>query len=398
MSGEIKKILSPLYIKILFLIVLLISIVLTFLIVENTGKYISNTESSYINGSGTKEILYGAYDREGGYLSGKSLNKVLISYKKYKDEDTSYVESVKNFDTIIYLLNDAYVYDGEGGYSSLRNVKNTDDFYQQKIKRLKYEIGKISDVTKNEILSILNKARRVSTPYKFDYNKHWKEYIKILHIISVLVLVIGLFVASNIFYEESRTNMEEIIMCIGEKNIKKVAKKKILASVLVLNIFYLVCSLIVLSFLIANFGIRGWDTNIQTTIIFENSIYNINFFELCLLYNLINVISISMLILIVSFLSILLRNMIETIVSSVILFSMSVYASRINSFSWIAKLFSLSVFSINDTVRGVNSFMQYRIFFMDVSYLYAFLLISLFFIILLYKVVPILFYRYRLKE
>ena len=314
---EYKKIITPLYVKIFSCLIVIMSIAMAFTSLNSITILDKPDSTSYLRGLKARESIELRFESIDGEMTTEKLNQVLSYYKTFSNVDEAENNTNFKYPGIVNLLSKAYIFEGEGGFKSLYDVESADDFYRQRVYAIKNQlITSESRYSQWEIDGIISEAEKTAIPFRYGFSRHWVNFWKSVGIVNIMVIILGLFMASELFSFEKRCNMDLILVTGKIRDISKMAVNKLLALLTMVMQVYLLSVVLMALIIFVGMGIQGWDSSIQ--IIYFTSIYNLNFLEATIIWFITTILGIIVIIYGAAFLNLLLRNRFSTLVISII--------------------------------------------------------------------------------
>lgn len=279
MLNELKKFSSQLYVKILILIVILASVVVSIASIKSFSEMDNKNE---LKGKAAINLIEKRYDDSKGPLKIDKLNEVLKYYKSMPDSDESYVKTDSKYPGIFSLLKSAYTTGDTVERNALRKVNNANDFYEKNIEIISNKLKESeSNYESWEKDIILEKAKNIDKPFIIDFCDQWVKMYPALMICFIIIAISSIVVGSNLFSYEKDKKMDMLLVPLGNKTLKKVARNKIAALLVFLTVEFIVSVSIISMIVFFSAGISGWSSQIQ--IKYLTSIYHLTFGEAYLL-------------------------------------------------------------------------------------------------------------------
>ncbi|MDR7870352.1 MAG: hypothetical protein RIN55_05800 [Tissierellaceae bacterium] len=276
MLDELRKFRNDLSTKILFLIIILVSIAVSIAPIKSFSAIESVDSANIIKGRPAINILKVRYENIKGELSIHKINEVLSYYKSIPDTDTAYIESNIKYPGIISLLSDAYSTGDTSETQNLNKIEDANDFYDRNV----IKIASILENSHNEYRTweedaIIEKAKSIDTPFIIDFSKQWVNAYKSLTVVFVFISLSGVLIGSRLFSYEKEKNMDIILSTLGKRKIQNIGRNKVLALLTFLSIELVISALIVSIIIFSTTGINAWLNQIQFA--YFTSIYNLTF-------------------------------------------------------------------------------------------------------------------------
>lgn len=282
MLNELKKFTSQLYIKILILVVILASIVVSIAPIKSFSEIESIDNSKNLQGKAAIHLIKERYNNSKGTLTTDKLNEVLKYYKSMPSSDTAYIKTDIKYPGIFSLINKAYTSGDtkEGGRFSKLN--NMNDFYERNIELITKKLNDSENTYESwENNIILEKAKTINKPFVVDFSKQWVKVYPSLTICFMIIAISAIVIGSNLFSYEKDKNMDILLVSLGDGNLRNIGRSKIKALLTFLTVEFLVSVIIISIVVFANTGISAWNSQIQ--IEYFTSIYHLTFGQAYLL-------------------------------------------------------------------------------------------------------------------
>lgn len=283
MLDELRKFRNDLSVKILFLIIILVSMAVSIAPIKSFSVIESAGSTNIIKGKPAIHVLKEQYENCKGELSIDKINEVLNHYKSISGPDTAYLESNIKYPGIISLLSDAYSPGNASEMQNLNEIENGNDFYDRNI----IKIESILDNSPNDYKSweknaIVEKAKSIDKPFILDFSMQWVKAYKSLTVIFIIISLSAILIGSRLFSYEKEKNMDIILATFGKEKLQNIGKNKVFALLTFLTIEFLISVLIISIIIFPTTGINGWSSQIQ--IEYFTSIYNLTFGSAYLLF------------------------------------------------------------------------------------------------------------------
>ena len=195
---EYKKIITPLYVKIFSCLIVIMSIAMAFTSLNSITILDKPDSTSYLRGLKARESIELRFESIDGEMTTEKLNQVLSYYKTFSNVDEAENNTNFKYPGIVNLLSKAYIFEGEGGFKSLYDVESADDFYRQRVYAIKNQlITSESRYSQWEIDGIISEAEKTAIPFRYGFSRHWVNFWKSVGIVNIMVIILGLFMASD---------------------------------------------------------------------------------------------------------------------------------------------------------------------------------------------------------
>lgn len=278
MLNELKKFTSQLYIKILILVVILTSIVVSITPIKSFSEIESIDNTNYLQGKAAIHLIKERYNNSKGILTTDKLNEVLKYYKSMPSSDTAYIKTDIEYPGIFSLMNNAYTKEGDK-FSKLNNMN---DFYERNIELITKKLNDSENTYESwEKNIILEKTKTINKPFVVDFSNQWVKVYPALTICFMIIAISAIVIGSNLFSYEKDKNMDILLVSLGDRSLRNIGKSKIKALLTFLTAEFLVSVIIISIVVFANTGISAWNSQIQ--IEYFTSIYHLTFGQAYLL-------------------------------------------------------------------------------------------------------------------
>ena len=131
MLNELKKITSRFYVKILFVLVIIVSIITGFAAVRSFSELESLSSTNYLKGKSAIDLIKQNYDNSRGVLTTDKLNEVLQYYKSIPNSDEGYIKASAKYPGIFSLIANSYPTDEADPSKQFKNMNNMNNFYER---------------------------------------------------------------------------------------------------------------------------------------------------------------------------------------------------------------------------------------------------------------------------
>lgn len=283
MKYEALKILRQVPFKIIFLLLLTLSIVSPFLSIKNYRDDLKESFKDMTEGVDCVKVQKEKYKNAGDKLSTELLNQALSEYKKTGGE--TWVNIENKIPGAMLLLEKAYSPVRDLDFKHLMNLKSANDFYEKRIERIKEKISFKDDEDKYKDYEkelIIKRASELTTPLNYSFPYAYPIFFKNMEYVYMINIILALIISSSIFTMEKEKKMLSIIKALGSKKIRKVNNNKIKA-VIAVNISVFVLTFIVVSLII--FSNLGMNTTAPVQLLPAHflSFYNFSLFKMTVL-------------------------------------------------------------------------------------------------------------------
>ncbi|UZQ49955.1 hypothetical protein [Clostridium kluyveri] len=282
MLNELKKFTSELYIKILMLVVILVSIVVSIAPIKSFSEIISIDNTNHLQGKAAIHLIKERYENSKGILTTDKLNEVLKYYKSMPSGDTAYLKTDINYPGIFSLMDDAYTSDNTKEGDRFSKLNNMNDFYERNIELITKKLNDSENTYESwEKNIILEKAKSINKPFVVDFSNQWVKVYPALTICFMIIAISAIVIGSRLFSYEKDKNMDIVLISLGDRPLRNIGRSKIKALLTFLTVEFLV-SVIIISFVVfVNTGLSAWNSQIQ--IKYFTSIYHLTFGQAYLL-------------------------------------------------------------------------------------------------------------------
>lgn len=219
---------------------------------------------------------------------------------------------------------------------------------------------------------------------------------KSLSIVFIILAIAAIVHTSNLFSYEKENKMDMILSTFGKNKLRNVAKNKILALIFLITTEFLISIVIISIITFSVSGMSSWSSQIQIELF--TSIYNLNFLQVYLLFNLIAWVSVIAIGLLVGMINVLTQKSYLTLIVSFILMFSPLILERLQAMPVLIQKFNRiqPVFGLI-TVGNIQSLQIYKILFFKVLTTTAILFNGIVIIALCMLIIPSLF-SFRLRE
>lgn len=366
MLNELKKITSRFYFKILFVLVIIVSIITGFAAVRSFSELESLSSTNYLKGKSAINMIKQNYDNSRGVLTTDKLNEVLKYYKSIPNSDEAYIKASAKYPGIFPLIANLYPTDEADPSKQFKNMNNMNNFYERDKEIINQKLSESENMYEPwEKEIILDKANNITKPFNIEFSGQWNKLYSSLTICFIVIAISAVVLGSNIFSYEKDKNMDLLLVSLGDKSLKRIARNKVKSLIALLTIEVLISVLVTSLVVFNNTGIDSWNNQIQI----ENltSIYKLSFGQAYLLSIFAGWIGVIAIGLFVSLLNAFIEKSYITLIIGVIIEFMPIIISKakilpiiitkflkaqpINSFFIRDNLMSLQVFKI----LGINT-------------------------------------------
>jgi hypothetical protein len=288
MFREMKKFYNNIAVKILLILSLSMSIAVPVFFIHDYGETYDYSSGKEVTIPGLHGLRHMKKENEkvSGPLTEKKLNEALEFYKKevqrYHDsngnENKAIYEVEDKYPDFVSILNEAYAPYGQENSFPTYEIKNADDFYQRLSVKVKQKLNSSGnwryEYSQAEVNESLERVSRIQTPFQNDFIFQWTKLITAFIFCNFGILLSAFFIGGQLFSFEREQNMAIILNSIGEKKLRLMGLKKIVAMILYLTGVFAVSTIVVCAIMIGVGGTSGWKTQLQITPELFESIYN----------------------------------------------------------------------------------------------------------------------------
>lgn len=282
MLNELKKITSRFYVKILFVLVIIVSIITGFAAVRSFSELESLSSTNYLKGKSAINMIKQNYDNSRGVLTTDKLNEVLKYYKSIPNSDEAYIKTSAKYPGIFSLIANSYPTDNADPSKQFKNMNNMNNFYERGTEIINQKLSESENMYEPwEKEIILDKANNITKPFNIEFSGQWDKLFSSLTICFIVITISAIVLGSNIFSYEKDENMDLLLVSLGDKSLKRIARNKVKSLIILLTIEVLISVLVTSLIVFSNTGIASWNNQIQI----ENftSIYKLSFGQAYLL-------------------------------------------------------------------------------------------------------------------
>lgn len=397
MLDELSKFRNELSVKILFFIIILVSIAVSIAPIKSFSVIESAGSTNIIKGKPAIAVLKERYENFKGELSINKLNEVLNHYKSIPGSDTAYLESDIKYPGVISLLSDAYSPGNSSEIRNLNKIGNVNDFYNRNITKIESILDNSpKDYKSWERDEILKKAESIDIPFVIDFSTQWVKVYSSLTVIFIIISLSAILIGSILFSYEKEKNMDIILATLGKKKLQTIGKDKVLALLSFLTIEFLISVLIISAIIFSTTGINGWSSQVQ--IKYFTSIYNLTFGGAYLLFIFMAWISLLAIGTLIAAINALMQKSYPSLVIGFLIAFIPFLAIRISSLPLsIRKFMSIQPINGFSTVKNILSFQMFEFVFVKCLATTAIILCSIIISIVCMLLAPKLFSS-RIKD
>lgn len=276
MLNEMKKITRDIAVKVLFLIIIILSVGISIFSINSASSQESLDSSERINGKDAINLQKTEFLKTKGEITTDKVNEVINYYKKIQGADEAYMKTNFEFPGTFEIVSDAYTKGIFTDSENLRNLENGDDFYNRNAIKIKSILDESNNKYKDfEKQEILKRAEEVSKPFNMDYSEQWTYIFKAFTLVFIVISLSAVFIGSKLFSYEKEKNMDLILVTLGDKKVKNIGKNKVIAMLSFLTIEFIVSVLIISLIIFSSAGFTALTSQVQ--IKYFTSIMNLNF-------------------------------------------------------------------------------------------------------------------------
>lgn len=265
-----------------------------------------------------------------------NLNSSINNNKEYQNIDgglsnSGYVQT-QPYSDIRSIINNSYCDFSTYDYYMIDSLVADDSsvFYSNRINSIKSWLEdnqEASRLSEREKEFIIESAMSLKTPFYYSYMDGWNNVLNYITMILMVVILVVCIILAPIFSGEYQTGSDSIILS-SKYGRSKVIKAKILSAYIITTVIYLICTILFCGIILFIYGIDGYNCPIQINDYNWKSFYHLTNIEAmavilvigyvgCLLMTSITIFISSILktsfaAIIVSFLAIILPQMINT--------------------------------------------------------------------------------------
>ena len=297
---EIKKILLKPTSQVALLILLILAGQYCFQVINGTeSAYWVNENGEIETGPDAMKKLREASTEWSGTLDQELLEKALVELKRLDDEQKKHPEDpdyaykrYQGLNHIRSLMNQAfkdnYLWQYSDWYlAETLEPKQLSLFYENRINQLKdWLIDETSSgyeqFSEPEKQYLILNYESLETPFEVGYTHGWDMAFRVSYYIILYGTILMAFLISGVFANESRWKSDSIYFST-ELGRQKGTVSKLTAGFLLTTVVYWSLLLTVNLIVLFLAGFEGGNCAIQTDFYHWNRIYNITFFERCVL-------------------------------------------------------------------------------------------------------------------
>lgn len=284
MKFELKKIFLKPVNRILFIILILITIIAGVLTVKDVQYILENGDA--IHGIKASHSLEEDRNKWKGYITKDVLKKVLRENRriekteKIQSKNYSKKQGIEEINSIISLAFSEYK---EYDYYRVNSVRSSEagDVYNKRILRLKNYLNsgkeRFSDAEKEFLIA---QYEKMETPLYYEYAGGWKALLDsqyMLTFMRILVVITG-FLVAGIFSDEFQLKADSVFFS-SEKGRNKAIVSKIEAGFITVTSVYWSTIMVYSAIVLFSLGSGGSGCAVQTGFSNWDSIYNITYLE-----------------------------------------------------------------------------------------------------------------------
>lgn len=234
MKYELKKIKEGLVYKVLVILLMILTLFLSFDAVR-IESFISIDSELPIMGLKSIELSKKYYTENKHEYTVEYLNEALKFYHSRPTEDEKLLETDYKYPDSVTLLEKAYGLKGKP-LQNLESVKTADDFYSL---NKKYFSKLYENNTKYKEIA-LKKLEAIEIPYRTTYISPWRNMWKSMNILDIVVFVISIVIGSKVFSIDNNKGMDKIISSLRKNKKRYIAKNKIYSLLTLTSILYFI--------------------------------------------------------------------------------------------------------------------------------------------------------------
>lgn len=280
MLYELKKIVGELYVKVLIGMMIIATIAVTLsALLFGFSAYKSANSDEEIKGTEAIKILKNRYSSVNDKVTVKKLNKVIKYYKSFNSDEAAEAAADIKYPGMVDLLNGVYSGSNDTNGKSIRDLKNANDFYKDRIKAVKLAIEE--NQKRDEYFSPYEKkaaikiAKKTKTPFNNGFNNHWKLLYTMMPMLFILLALISILISVKFSAYEKDRRMNIVLSGLITSRTRKVGQSKAFALGIFITGIFFVSMIISSSLFFANTGFDAWGSNVQLRYI--TSLYNFTF-------------------------------------------------------------------------------------------------------------------------
>ena len=176
MLNELKKITSRFYFKILFVLVIIVSIITGFAAVRSFSELESLSSTNYLKGKSAINMIKQNYDNSRGVLTTDKLNEVLKYYKSIPNSDEAYIKASAKYPGIFSLIANSYPTDNADPSKQFKNMNNMNNFYERGTEIINQKLSESENMYEPwEKEIILDKANNITKPFNIEFSGQWNK-------------------------------------------------------------------------------------------------------------------------------------------------------------------------------------------------------------------------------
>lgn len=234
MKYELKKIKEGLVYKVLVILLMILTLFLSFDAVR-IESFISIDSELPIMGLKSIELSKKYYTENKHEYTVEYLNEALKFYHSRPTEDEKLLETDYKYPDSVTLLEKAYGLKGKP-LQNLESVKTADNFYSL---NKKYFSKLYENNTKYKEIA-LKKLEAIEIPYRTTYISPWRNMWKSMNILDIVVFVISIVIGSKVFSIDNNKGMDKIISSLRKNKKRYIAKNKIYSLLTLTSILYFI--------------------------------------------------------------------------------------------------------------------------------------------------------------
>ena len=225
---------------------------------------------------------YNIYDSSGNIeiKAGENLKQSKEKNNKLLDEKLL-KDIINRVDKSRYLYNSNLVRLVSSNFKEKKfseiTEKDIKDFYEKRIKNINENTKKsLIKYTKEQLNFIDSEAKKLKEPIDISYAEGWKNLNNYMTDFVLVIIIVISIIIIPVFAIDQKTKMKELYE--STKNGKKLLIKcRAIVSIEVGLILYITSVFIFSIIILTVFGVEGYNTQIQSSIGYFESIYNITY-------------------------------------------------------------------------------------------------------------------------
>lgn len=340
MLNEMKKITRDIVVKLMFLIIIIISIAFSIFSIKSVTVQKDIDSMELVRGKDGIKMQKEQYERTKGEITTDKVNGIINFYNSIADPNEAYIKTDFEFPGTFQLVSEGYTKGLLNNPEEIRNIENGDDFNNRNTIKIKSIIDESNNKYKDfEEQEILKRSEKIRKPLYMDYHGQWEYIFKSFTLTFIAISISAIFIGSKLFSYEKEKKMDLVLVTLGSRKIKQIGRNKFIAMLLFLTIEFIVAILIISIIIFSNMGISAFTSQIQ--IKYFTSILNLNFGTAYLLSIFTSWISIMAIGVLVATINSFIQRTYKTLVIGFISVLIPIIGSRINSLPIIFKKFMM---------------------------------------------------------